>query len=106
MRKKRSIWVKPERTDKWWKNLSSGKMCAQEWKDNFRMSRENFQELVKLIRPYAKERSCRVRNDIISLEKRLAITLYYLKDLGSMTMTANVFGIARCTVGQVIKEIL
>ena len=53
---KRSIWVKPGRTEKWWENLSSGKMCAQKWKDNFRMSRENFQELVKLIQPYAKKK--------------------------------------------------
>ena len=42
---------------------------------------------------------------MISLEKRVAITLYYLKDQGSMKMTANTFGIARCTVGQVIHEI-
>ena len=58
-----------------------------------------------LIKPYAKERSSRVRQDTISLEKRVAITLYYLKDQGSMQMTSNTFGIARCTVGQVVKEI-
>jgi len=39
------------------------------------------------------------------LEKRVAITLYYLRDQGSMQMTSNTFGIARCTVGQVVKEI-
>ena len=31
--------------------------------------------------------------------------MYYLKDQGSMTMTANTFGIARCTVGGVVHEI-
>ena len=61
--------------------------------------------LVGMIRPYAKHRSSRVRRDVINLEKRVAITLHYLKDQGSMRMTANTFGIARCTVGQVIQEI-
>ena len=31
--------------------------------------------------------------------------MYYLKDQGSMKMTANTFGIARCTVGAVVHEI-
>ena len=61
--------------------------------------------MVALIRPYAQKRSCKVRNDAITLEKRVAITLYYLKDQGSMTMVANTFGVARCTVGQVVFEI-
>ena len=68
------------------------------------MSKANFLKLVNLIKPYAKERSSRVRQDVISLEKRVAIALYYLKDQGSMQMTLNTFGIARCTIGQVIQE--
>ena len=46
----------------------------------------------------------KARQDVISLEKRVAIALYYLKDQGSMQITSNTFGIARCTVGQVIQE--
>lgn len=99
------MWRKPGRTDKWWDNLVSGKMHEDTWKENFRMSKTDFYELVSLIRPHAKIRSDRVRKDIITLEKRLAITLCYLKDQGSMTTVANLFGIARCTVGQVVSEI-
>ena len=45
--------------------------------------------------------------DVLSLEKRIAIALHCLKDQGSMRirMTANIFGIARCAVGQVVQEI-
>ena len=57
-----------------------------------------------MIRPFPVTRSSKVRRDVLSLEKRVAITLHYLKDQGSMRMTANVFGIARCTVGQIIQE--
>ena len=39
------------------------------------------------------------------MEERVAITLHYLKDQGSMRMTANTFGIGRCTVEQVVQEI-
>ena len=40
-------------------------------------------------------------HDSLSLKKSLAITLYNLKDKDSMKMTANAFGIARCTVESV-----
>ena len=46
----------------------------EDWGKIFRMSRGNFDELVALIRPHAKKRSCKVRNDVITLEKRIAIT--------------------------------
>ena len=62
-------------------------------------------KLVDTIRPFAKLRSSKVRQERKSLLKRIAITLHYLKDQGSMKMTANIFGIARCTVGAFVHEI-
>ena len=41
----------------------------------------------------------------LTAEKKLAITLYYLKDTGSLAMTANSFGIAICTASAVIFEV-
>ena len=35
-------------------------------------------------------------------EEKLAITLYYLKDTGSFTMTENSFGLATNTVGLIV----
>ena len=43
--------------------------------------------------------------DVLSVEKQLALTLYFLKDLGSLSMTANAFGIARCIVSVIICKI-
>ena len=91
--------MKPGRTDQWWRNLKSDKMLSDEWKNNLRISKEDFRVLLKMIRPFAVTRSSKVRRDVLSLEKRVAVTLHYLKDQGSMRMTANAFGIARCTVG-------
>lgn len=72
---------------------------------NLRTSKEDFLTLVDMIKPYTKSRSAKVWQDVFSLKKRVAITVHYLKDQRSMQMTANAFGIARCTVGQVIHEI-
>ena len=80
-------------------------MAEEEWKLNLRMSREDFYELVGLIRPYASDGSRKVRNDSLNLETRVAIALYFLKDEGSYRMTANTFGCAISTVSKVLKEI-
>ena len=104
-RAKRSVWVKPGRTDQWWINMLIGLSPEEDWNRNVRMSRENFFLLVSMIRPYAIRRSSEVRKDTLSLEKKIAMTLYYLKDQGSFLMTCNTFGCAKGTLSLTIKEI-
>ena len=41
----------------------------------------------------------------IPVEKRIALTLYYLKDTGSLGMTANSFCVAICTASEIIVEV-
>ena len=41
----------------------------------------------------------------MSAEKKLAVILYFLKDTGSLTMTANTFGIHQSTTSKVIMEV-
>jgi len=89
----------------WWDNLYSGRATEETWIQNLRMSKPHFLELVDMIRPHAIERSSQVRRDVIPLEKRVAIALYYLKDQGSLLMTGNTFGIAKSTTSVVIQEI-
>ena len=79
-------------------------MYPEEWKNNFRMTVVNFYRLLNLLRPFAREGFTKVCHNSPSLEKRLAITLYYLEDQDSMKMTVNYFGIPRCTVGYVMEE--
>ena len=38
----------------------------------------------------------------VDVEKQVEIVLYYLADEGRMRKTANVFGIAKCTVSKII----
>ena len=46
-------------------------MSQEEWVTNFRMTLSDFLNLVELIRPFAKELSTKVRNDLITLEERI-----------------------------------
>ena len=55
-------------------------------------------ELWTFLRPKANSPNHRA----LSAEKKRAMTLYYLKDTGSLSMTANSFGVAICTVSSVI----
>lgn len=51
-------------------NLNNGVSPSEVLKKNFRVRREDFLELVEMIRLYARESSKRARQDIITLEKK------------------------------------
>ena len=104
-RKRREVWYKQGRTDQWWKNVLSGKLSDEEWQRNFRLSRTEFFELEKEIRRYISPDSSSPNYRAISAKKKLAITLYYLKDTGSLRMTANTFGIHVCTASKTIHDV-
>ena len=48
-----------------------------------------------------KKQSTKVRNDVITVKKRIATTLYYLKDQVSLRVTANLFGTASVAVHEI-----
>ena len=105
MRKKGSLWKVPGRAEQWWLDLDERVSPPEVWKKNFRVRREDFLELVEMIRPYPSERSKRARQDVITLEKGVAMTLHYLKDQGSIVMTANVFGCSISSTCNAVKEV-
>lgn len=104
-RKARSIWVINGRTDQWWQNMIGADVPEWCWKKNFRMSKECFYELADELRPYLAPHPDSPNRRALSTEKRLAITLYYLKDTGSLWMTANAFGIHQCTASKHIHSV-
>ena len=66
------------------------------------MSRTSFYELVQDIQSFISPSLLSINLRVITAEKKLAITLYCLKDTGSFTMTANSFGVATNTVGLIV----
>ncbi|XP_028412532.1 protein ALP1-like [Dendronephthya gigantea] len=104
-RNRREIWFKKGRTDQWWNNLLGGRLADEEWQRNFRLTRAAFFELEKELRMYISPDPSSPNYRALSAEKKLAITLYYLKDSGSLRMTANTFGVHVCTVSKTIYDV-
>ena len=71
-------------------------MPAETWKKNFRMSREEFENLTNELRPSISPDPSSPNYMALSAEKKVAITLYFLKDTGSLVMTANTFVACSC----------
>ena len=102
---KRRCWVTSGRTDQWWQNMISGIAPEDRWIKNFRMTREKFYELVEELRPYISPDQSTPNYRALTTDKKVAVTLYYLKDTGSLAMTANTFGIAIYTASSVILQV-
>ena len=103
-RKQRSTWFNNGRTDQWWKNMFTGVSPEEDCKRNFRMTRQEFDDLCEQLRPHISPNPKSPNRRALTVEKKVAVALYYLKDTGSMWMTANTFGIHQCTVSRVVLE--
>ena len=69
------------------------------WRKNFRLPRDEFQKLLEELRPYISPNPNSSNYRALSAEKKLATTLYYLQDTGSLQMTANSFGLSAVAAG-------
>ena len=82
----------------------SGEAIAEEWMKNFRMPREQFEALADELSPHISPDPSSPGMGL-SVEKKLGITLYLLKDTGSITLTANAFGVSAPTVSKTIRSV-
>ena len=103
--KRRSVWVLNGRTDQQWQNMIGEDVPHWCWKKNFHTSKECFRELADRLHPFLAPNPDSPNRRALSTEKHLAITLYYLKDTGSLRMTANAFGIHQCTASKHIHSV-
>ena len=75
------------------------------WKKNFILSRAEFDEICNELRSYISPNILSQNHRALPVEKKVAAVLYFPKDTGSVTMTANTFGIHQCTLAKVVKEV-
>ena len=85
-------------------NMWTGEAIAEEWMKNFRMPREQFEALADELSPYISPDPSSPRIGL-SVEKKLGITLHPLKDTGSITVTANAFGVSAPIVSKTIRSV-
>ena len=94
--KPRKSWYQLGRSDQWWQDMING-ISPDDWKKFF--------DLVDLLKTTIGPNPNTPNFRSLSAAKKLAITLYYLKDMGSLGMSANHFGVANCTASKVIFEV-
>ena len=51
----------------------------EEWKENFRMSKQSFDKLCNELHPYIEKQQTNMRSPV-DVRKQVALTLYYLAD--------------------------
>ena len=100
----RRFWIRPGRCGVWWSNFQSRITLLEEWKENFRMSKQTFDVLCHQLRPFISKKFTQMRAPV-SVEAQVAVTLYFLSDGGRMRKTANAFGLASCTVSSIVKRV-
>ena len=79
-RRRGRMWRNSGRTEQWWLNLFDGILPEREWKKNLRMDRAVFMSVVNELRPFLQPARSPRGLDVLSVEKQLAMTLYFLKD--------------------------
>ena len=78
--KARRFWVRPGRATAWWDNFRAEIVIAEEWKENFRMSRNSLYRLADELQPYIQGKATIMRLPVDVLTQ-VACTLYYLSAL-------------------------
>ena len=73
------------------KHAYGGILPEDEWKKNFRMSRETFQHHVQELSPWISPKPDSPHYRAILATKKVVITLYYLKDTGSLSMNISLY---------------
>lgn len=101
---KRKYWVRPGRTDQWFKNMMEGRCAEEEWMENFRMRRDSFEKLCDKLRAQLQRQTTVLRKPL-SVEKQVGIFLYYIADEGRLRKSANAFGIAKSTASKVVRRV-
>lgn len=103
-RKWRRFWIRPGRTSTWWDNFVCGIVVEEEWKENFRMSKPTFDKLCHDLCPLIERKETIMRSPV-SVEKQVALTLYYLSDEGRLRKVSNAFGLSRACVSIVVRRV-
>ena len=100
----RRFWTRPGRTSTWWNNFVNEVVIAEEWKENFRMSKNSSHKFAEELEPYIKGKDTIMR-PAVDVVKQVACTLHYLSDEGRIRKTANAFGLSRQVVSKIIRRV-
>jgi len=102
-RLKRRFWMKT-RSKYWWKKIVPNYL-NEDWIESFRMKRTTFQficdELRSELRPVT---PFLVSREPLSVEEKVAITLYYLASCCEYRVVANIFGVHKTSIWRCLYD--
>ena len=99
----KSTWAKI-RSHTWWDTIVNGTFEEKDWVENFRMRKETFVYLCSQLRPSIERKKTKMRTPI-SVEKRVAITLWRLATNAGYRTIGHLFGVARNTVHYIVNDV-
>lgn len=95
IRRAKRAWCFP-RNQFWFETLLSGSFVEEWWKENFRISRNTFRFIVRLVGPDLAKEDANMRK-ALSVEKRIAVALWRLATGDTYRSTSLQFGVGRTT---------
>ena len=98
----REVWSYP-RSSAWWERIVCSTFTQQDWLENFRVSKQTFLYLCAQLQCTIGKYNTKFRQ-AISVQKRVAITLWVLATPCEYRSVAHLFGLARCTVCCIVKD--
>ncbi|XP_054828310.1 uncharacterized protein LOC129344072 [Eublepharis macularius] len=102
MEEPRQHWVYPRSTD-WWENIVLVHWDDRRWMRRFRMSKRTFIDLVEALRPRLQRQNTSLRS-AISVERRVAVAIWWLASGTSYQVASDLFGIGKSTVASAVVE--
>ncbi|XP_054843559.1 uncharacterized protein LOC129335132 [Eublepharis macularius] len=102
-REHRDCWVY-SRSQDWWERIALRVWDDTHWIQCFRMTRGTFNELVDALRPTLARQSTNMREPV-SVEKRVAVTLWCLATGACYRVAADHFGLGLSTISDAVLEV-
>ena len=98
----REVWSFP-RSSAWWDEVVCKTFTHRDWVENFRVSQETFFYICTEVHSEIERQNTRFRK-AVSVQKRVAITLWVLATQCEYWSVGHLFGLARCTVCRIVHE--
>ena len=106
--KSKSFWMKI-RSQAWWLHVLEN-YDDEDWIENFRVTRETFLFICNKLREKLQPEEIVIENlksrEPVSVEKKVAMTLYFLSSCIEYRVVGNAFGVAKSTVCKHIHDVI
>jgi len=97
-----SIWCKPC-SKHWWEAVQAGTFGNNWWKENLHLSRSTFTVICNELHPFISRKDTNLRFSI-SVEERVAVTIWKLATNIEYRTLSGLFGIGRSTVCEIVND--